>query len=721
VRLSSAGAGTIIHWPMSPNPSPPAHSDAPLPQGPSHKVASLHRAGDQLLETVFEQAPLGMVLFDGTWDIVRANTAFAEMLRIAPDALVGRSLVDITHLDDRERSNEALGRLLRRDVTWVTVQQRCVGQDGLSRWGEFAIRIFWGPTGEFLHALGIVRDVSESVRAETALRESEIRNWRIAESNMMGLFEWRDDVTISEANDAFLQMVGYTRDDLRAGRILWSDIIPPGSTEIVQRLREELLVTGRIRPTRMDYRTKGGTRVPVLAGGARISWEPIRGIGFVLDMSEQRNMEDQRARVEVALRDSLAELKQAHTRLQLADRLASMGTLAAGVAHEINNPLAFVVANLGFAQEELGILRATHLDPLELDRRLGGLGWALGEAQEGAARVRNIVLDLKTFSHPDAEYRGPVDICRVIDSAVNLAQGEIRGRARIIRRFGSVPSVLGNEARLSQLFLNLLVNAAHSIPAVPEAPALVGVDAAAPAAPALHEIRLVVASEPDGGVTVEVGDTGAGIAPEHLSKIFDPFFTTKPVGFGTGLGLSICHGIVRSLGGEIGVTSILGAGTTFRIWLPTAPGLDVPVEAAHVASVAAPPHPARRARVLVVDDEPLMGSAIQRVLAEHDVFALTSGRAALSLVRAGQRFDVILCDVMMPEFSGMDLYEGIARDAPDLLHRVVFVTGGAYTVDATAFLDRVPNLRLEKPLSPQALHEAVAQMLEATDPSNGVE
>ena len=570
------------------------------------------RAGDQVLETVFEQAPLGMVLFDGTWRIVRANTAFAEILRTTPGALVGRSMVDITHADDRERSNEALAGLLRRDLTWVTIQQRCLGNHEQSRWGEFAIRIFWGPAGEFLHALGIVRDVSESVRAETALRESEIRNWRITESNMMGLFEWRDDVTISEANDAFLQMVGYTRDDLRAGRILWSDIIPPGSAEIVQRLREELLVTGRIRPTRMDYRTKSGVRFPVLAGGARISWEPVRGIGFVLDMSEQRNIEDQRARVEVALRDSLAELKQAHTRLQLADRLASMGTLAAGVAHEINNPLAFVVANLGFAQEELGVLRATHFDPLVLDKRLGALGWALGEAQEGAARVRNIVLDLKTFSHPDAEYRGPVDICRVIDSAVNLAQGEIRGRAKILRRFDRVPPVLGNEARLSQLFLNLVVNAAHSIPGV----AANTQDAAATATEAttatataiasavtetsallgnqndatlVHEIRLVVAPGPDGRVIVEVGDTGAGIAPEHLSRIFDPFFTTKPIGFGTGLGLSICHGIVRSLGGEISVTSTLGAGTTFRISLPATADREIPLDEFRVAQVAEPP------------------------------------------------------------------------------------------------------------------------------------
>ena len=118
-----------------------------------------------------------------------------------------------------------------------------------------------------------------------------------------------------------------------------------------------------------------------------------------------------------------------------------------------------------------------------------------------------------------------------------------------------------------------------------------------------------------------------------------------------------------------------------------------------------------RKRILVVDDEPLMGSAISRVLAEHEVVALTSARSALCRISAGESFDVILCDVMMPDFSGMDLYEGIARQAPELLDRVVFMTGGAYTQDAITFLDRVPNARLEKPILPRALHDAMASIL----------
>jgi PAS domain S-box-containing protein len=651
-----------------------------------------------------------MVLFDSNHRIVRANTAFAEMLGSTPEKLAGRSMVDVIHPSDRSRGQEAFHRVERRELTWVTVQQRCLRKDGESRWGEFATRIFWGANGEFLHALGIVRDITEAVVAQAALRESEIRNWRITESNMMGLFEWGDAVTISEANDAFLQMLGYSREDLRSGNIGWSEILPPDSQDLAIRLRDELLATGRIRPTRMEYRSRDGKRIPVLAGAARISWEPVKGIGFVLDMSEQRKIEAERANAEAALRQSLADLEQAQARLQLADRMASMGTLAAGVAHEINNPLGFVVANLGFAQDEVAVLRAADLNPAERERRLAALTWALGEAQEGAHRVRNIVLDLKMFSHPDAEMRTAVDLHRVIDSAVNLAQAEIRGRARVVRRFENVPAVLGNEARLSQLFLNLIVNAAHSIPP-PSSNGSSGEQAPMPR----HEIRLSIERTPAGWVRAEVTDTGVGIAAEHLARIFDPFFTTKPLGRGTGLGLWICHGIAQSLGGEINVTSTAGMGATFSVILPPA---DV--------STASPLDPVRpvteatpsgdRKRILVVDDEPLMGSAIARVLAEHEVVALTSARSALCRISAGERFDVILCDVMMPDFSGMDLYEAMARQAPELLDRLVFITGGAYTPDAVAFLDRVPNARLEKPILPRALYDAVASILPSVAP-----
>jgi signal transduction histidine kinase len=258
----------------------------------------------------------------------------------------------------------------------------------------------------------------------------------------------------------------------------------------------------------------------------------------------------------------ITERKQLQSRLLLSDRMASVGTLAAGVAHEINNPLAYVTANLGYVHEEMG--RLMERWPKEgppcpsLTHTVKSVCAALGEALHGADRVQTIVGDLKTFSRETRETQQDpiraVDVRKVLESTLSLAAGEIRHRAQLVKDYGEVPPVHGNDSRLGQVFLNLLVNAAQAIPADGEADQ--------------HEIRVTTRTLPSGQVAVEVSDTGAGIAPELMGRIFDPFFTTKPVGVGTGLGLSICHGIITGFGGEISASSEVGKGSIFRISLP---------------------------------------------------------------------------------------------------------------------------------------------------------
>ncbi|HZH12950.1 MAG TPA: ATP-binding protein [Archangium sp.] len=248
----------------------------------------------------------------------------------------------------------------------------------------------------------------------------------------------------------------------------------------------------------------------------------------------------------VSARD-LTERKQIQARLVVADRLASVGTLAAGVAHEINNPLAFVISNLSFLTEELHTI--TGLLP---EGRLSEVEEVLAETNEGVNRVRLIVQDLKTFSRGDEEQPTAVDLRRVIDSALALARGELRHRATVVKDVSEVPLVEGSEARFGQVVLNLLINAAHAITA---------------GQPDKNEIRVILRAESNHAV-IEVKDTGCGMPREVLDRIFDPFFTTKPVGVGTGLGLSICHGIITGFGGEITASSELGRGSTFRISLP---------------------------------------------------------------------------------------------------------------------------------------------------------
>jgi signal transduction histidine kinase len=395
-----------------------------------------------------------------------------------------------------------------------------------------------------------------------------------------------------------------------------------------------------------------------------------------------------------------AEQVKMRSRLVISERMASAGTLAAGVAHEINNPLGIAILNLSQTTEALTRITAIAQDLQARGSRgaaaLGGhiaqLAEPLVDLGEALDRIREIVRDVKLFSRPDDEVTSSVDLRRVADSSARMAWNEIRHRARLVKEYGDIPMVHANESRLGQVLLNLLVNAAQALPEghVDE-----------------HEIRVTTRTAEDGDAVVEVADTGCGMSKEIAARIFDPFFTTKPVGIGTGLGLAICHGIVADLGGQIEVESEVGKGTRFRVLLP--PGQ----QSRTVLKVAEAHTPGFRGRVLVVDDEVALGRVLKRTLsAHHDVTVLTSGTAALETIAGGERFDAILLDVMMPDVSGMETYERIQHQAPEQAQRIIFLTGGAFTPRAREFLDRVPNPRLEKPVGATELLALIHKLSE---------
>lgn len=401
--------------------------------------------------------------------------------------------------------------------------------------------------------------------------------------------------------------------------------------------------------------------------------------------------------IERELRDVMlrAERSKMHEQLLISDRMASVGTLATGIAHEINNPLAALMANVSFVAECVAELvrEASDAGSAEwITSQLREIEEPLRDAIESADRIRNIVRDLKIFARSDEEKTGAVDVRHVMESTLRMAWNEVRHRARLVKDYGDVPLVEGNEGRLGQVFLNLVVNAAQAMP-----------EGCAEA----NEIRVVTKQDDQGRVVVEVHDTGAGIPESVISRIFDPFFTTKAIGEGTGLGLAICHRIVTSLGGELNVESELGKGTVFRTVLPVA--TDGALAIAPAPTVGAP---GRRGRILVVDDEPLLRAALQRMLSpEHDVVAVTSGLGAIERVSDGERFDVILCDLMMPEVTGMDLHAELLRLAPDQADKVIFMTGGAFTSRGREFLDKVLNPRVEKPFDVSVVRGLVHALL----------
>jgi len=384
-----------------------------------------------------------------------------------------------------------------------------------------------------------------------------------------------------------------------------------------------------------------------------------------------------------------AERRKFGEQLAHADRLASLGTLAAGIAHEINNPLAILMGNLSCAE--------TLLDSSLAAARLRE---HVRASLEAAHRIRGIVRDVGSFARQNAPVRA-VDPRAVLEGALAMVESELRQRANVERRHESVPPVLADEGRLAQVFVNLLLNALQAMP-----------EGVGPG-----EICTRTYTSHAGEAVIEVRDTGCGIPADLLDAVFDPFFTTKPPGEGTGLGLSICASIIKSLGGSIRVDSKVAAGSTFRITLPRAEALADAAD--HASKPSRKKHAPSRSRILVIDDEERVAEVLVMLLGDqHDVDVVTSGRLALERLLEDRSYDAVLCDLNLKDFPSWSLYDELSARKPDIARRFIFMTGGAYTARSRELLARAPNACLEKPFIPSELHQQLERVLTPV-PANG--
>ncbi|QRO01819.1 PAS domain-containing protein [Archangium violaceum] len=375
------------------------------------------------------------------------------------------------------------------------------------------------PDGQVMGLFGIARDLSTHRRNEAVQRQSEALFRAATSSSFDAFFIVRGEqehLRLLRINAHAESLLGCEARQAE-GRLL-SDF--PHAAFIAPRaLCEQLWRTGQNHDDEVDQVRPGQ--------GRRWFRRQLSAVGDCLA---------------ITMRD-ITEQRENELRLRLNERMASIGMLAAGVAHEINNPLAFVSSNLGFIATEL---RRLALPEEELRELLE----ALTEAREGTERMRLIVESLRALSRGDQTTTHPLDLHEVLENSVHLAWGRLRSRGRLVRDYGELPQVLGNSVQLAQVFTNLLINAAHALPR------------------SGGEIRLVTRMQGTSQAVVEVHDNGCGIPAENLERIFEPFFTTKPVGEGTGLGLSISHDILRGLGGSMSVESVVGEGSTFRVFLP---------------------------------------------------------------------------------------------------------------------------------------------------------
>ncbi|MDF2696284.1 MAG: Histidine kinase [Labilithrix sp.] len=477
----------------------------------------------------------------------------------------------------------------------------------------------------------------------------------------VGSFEWSLETNTLTWSDELRRIFGL-RDGLEPSLEFFIQSVHPDDREHVLSTVNGAVVDRR--PFLLDHR--------ILREDGTVRWIHCRGV--VVQAA------DGLPTTVAGSSQDITDQKMLEAKLLLSDRLASIGTMASGIAHEINNPLAYIATNLEVIDRQLG--RTTPTPRLRE---------ALDAARHGSDRVREIVRGLKSFARPEDECLAPVPLSRVVDFAVRMVSREIESRARLVQDVEYPGFVLAAEARLSQVFVNLLVNAAHAIER---------------GTPEQNEIHIRIGAAPGQRAFVEIRDTGTGISKANLGRIFDPFFTTKPAGVGTGIGLAICKSILEELGGEIMVESELGVGSTFRVELPMAEEAPVP-----------PPRPEptvdcralRRSRVLIVDDEERYAKSLELLLAsDYEVELAKDGKRALDLFSRGERFDVILCDLMMPRMTGMEIHEDLGDAAHDQRQRMVFLTGGATSENARAFLARPDIRHLEKPLELPKLEAAIS-------------
>ncbi len=600
------------------------------------------------------------VAVEGVSRNVLVSDAAVEILGHSREVLLSRSAFDFIVPAERERLRELRDRRLGGDGVDSTIETVVVRADG--REVPITYVVTDVTLGERPARVSLLWDISARRTAEDALRAEESRLRRLFESAPDGIVVSREGVVL-EANPAAARMLGFAAAQELIGTSLRA-LLSPVETKVMGERIAAAREGARLAPRAYEARRADGLRMT-----AEITSVPYEHEGKPAVMAFARDVTE-RLRLQAQLTQS--------------ERLAALGTLAAGVAHEINNPLT--VMALGLQAVDLRLRRS--IDRLVPDehREISSL---LSELRSSVDRIGGIVGELRAFARADGDAPGPTDVVAVLTAAERMAAHRIRHSAAVIPRYDAVPPVVGHARRLEQVFVNLLLNAAQSMR---EGGSDNRID-----------VRAYVAV--DGRVAVEVKDNGPGMPPEVLSRAFDPFFTTKPVGDGTGLGLSISHGIVTGLGGEISIESEVGRGTTVRVHLVPAGAVAKEIPAGQPADA---PRSASRARILIVDDEKALVSSLRLLLAgEHDVTTATTGEAACRALLEDAPFDAVLCDVMMPGVSGMDVYARVRAARPELLPRFVFMTGGAFTPQADEFLASVSNRVLQKPFAMAELRQAI--------------
>jgi PAS domain S-box-containing protein len=379
-------------------------------------------------------------------------------------------------------------------------------------------------------------DLKSLVALHSELEEREAKIRRLVDANIIGIVIWNLEGQTLDANDAFLRMVGYEREDLISGRLRWTDMTPPEWRDRAAQALAELKNTGTIRPFEKEYLRKNGSRVPVLIGAAAFGERRDQGVAFVLDLTERK-------RAEAEVRDSERRYRELQMELAHASRVATMGQLSASIAHEINQPIAAVIANANAGLRWLG---AQQPDLDEVRQALGRIVRDGNRTGEVIGRVRALIKKMPPR-------RDRLDMNEAVREVIGLTQAELQNNGvRLQTRLaGDLPLVSADRVQLQQVMINLIVNAIEAMNGADER---------------LRELTIVSGRDGADNVFVEVQDTGPGLDLEKLGRLFQSFYTTKPDGIG--MGLAISRSIAEAHGGRLSAAPNQPRGAVFRFTLP---------------------------------------------------------------------------------------------------------------------------------------------------------
>ncbi|MBN1375587.1 MAG: PAS domain S-box protein [Dehalococcoidia bacterium] len=517
------------------------------------------------------------------------------------------------------------------------------------------------------YILCLARDLTERILADKVLKRSEERFRTVLEDMDNGYFELDSHGHYTFVNDAMCKILGLSRAEIVARH--FSKFVDPSDTKFIDSSR---VMIG-------DVATRGVTRSGVF--GTIVKGEGSRRI-IGISASPMRDAAGAITGVRGITRDITDRIK-IEQQLLIASKLASIGELAAGVAHEINNPLTAI---MGFSQlliEEEGLPGRIKSD--------------LEKIYNQSQRAARIVQNLLTFARNYTPEKNIIDINELIQKTLELRIYEHSvGNIEVIKELqDGLPGISADEHQMQQVLLNIIINAEHSIAVNQKA----------------GSIKIVTGQVED-KVRIAVTDDGPGIPGEILNRLFDPFFTTKDVGQGTGLGLSVCHGIITNHGGRIYAESVMGEGATFVI--------ELPVSKASSGRPAGEPAKLQKCingsaagkKVLVVDDETVIRDILTRVLSErgYSVDSASSGQEGLQKIESSE-YDVYLLDIKMPGIDGGDMYEIIGSRYPHLTARVIFITGDTVTKTTLDFLESTRRQYFGKPLDFVKLINTVDEMV----------